>query len=291
MREKIILGTVQLGLNYGINNTKGKPSAQEAFDILKIAYDHGIKTLDTAEAYGNSTQIIGDFHKKFPEKKFNVITKLDAQVLLSKGDLFKKVKESCKTLNVDKIHGYMFHNFESFKKNSIFFEELLEAKEQGFINKIGVSLFSNFELNTILEEYSGIDFIQLPFNLFDNELKRKIHLEKAKNKNIEIHTRSVFLQGLFFKDFKELSKTLSPFKEPLELIHQISKESNIDLGYLALNYALEKEYIDHVLIGVDSKEQLNLNLKNLIGEKQIPHERVNEILIKNEELLNPTNWK
>lgn len=291
MREKIILGTVQLGLNYGVNNTKGKPSELEAFDILKIAYDNGIETLDTAEAYGNSTQVIGDFHKKYPNKKFNVITKLDARVLLSKGDLFKKVKESCKTLNVDKIHGYMFHNFVSFKKNAIFFEELIEAKKQGLIKKIGVSLFSNFELNTILEEYNDIDFIQLPFNLFDNELKRKKHLEKAKYKNIEIHTRSVFLQGLFFKEIKDLSNTLAPFKEPLELIHKISKESDINLGYLALNYALEKEYIDHVLIGVDSKEQLNLNLQNLKGEKQIPHERINDILIKNEELLNPTNWK
>jgi uncharacterized protein len=291
MIEKIILGTVQLGLNYGINNTKGKPSEQEAFDILEIAYDNGIKTLDTAEAYGNSTQVIGDFHKKYPKKKFNVITKLDAQVLLTKGDLYRKVKESCKTLNVDKIHGYMFHNFESFKKNLIFFEELLDAKKKGLIKKIGVSLFSNFELKTILEEYSDVDFIQLPFNLFDNELKRKEHLEKAKNNNIEIHTRSVFLQGLFFKDIKELSKILAPFKEPLELINEISKESNINLGYLALNYALEKEYIDHVLIGVDSKEQLNLNLQNLKGKKQIPHSKIDEILIKNEELLNPTNWK
>lgn len=286
----MILGTVQLGLNYGINNTKGKPSEQEAFDILEIAHDNGITTLDTAEAYGESTQVIGAFHKKYPNKIFNVITKLDAQFLLTKGDLYRKVKESCKTLNVNEIHGYMFHNFESFKKNSIFFEELLEAKKQGLVKKIGVSLFSNFELKTILKEYSDIDFIQLPFNLFDNELKRKKHLEKAKQKNIEIHTRSVFLQGLFFKDIKELSKTLSPFKEPLELIHEISKESDINLGYLALNYALEKEYIDHVLIGVDSKEQLNLNLQNLKEKKQIPHSRIDEILIINEELLNPTNW-
>ena len=291
MIEKIILGTVQMGLDYGINNTKGKPSEQEAFVILETAYDNGIKTLDTAEAYGNSMQVIGNFHKKYPTKIFNVITKLDAQVFLTKGDLYRKVNESCKTLYVDKIHGYMFHNFENFKKNSIFFEELLEAKKQGLVKKIGVSLFSNFELNTILEEYSDIDFIQLPFNLFDNELKRKKYMEKAKKMNIEIHTRSVFLQGLFFKDIKELSKKLSPFKEPLELIHGISKESDINLGYLALNYALEKEYIDHVLIGVDNKEQLNLNLQNLKGDKQIPHGRIDEILIKNEELLNPTNWK
>ncbi|MDB4325000.1 aldo/keto reductase [Flavobacteriaceae bacterium] len=290
MNSKLILGTVQLGLNYGINNTKGKPSEQEAFAILETAYDNGIKTLDTAEAYGNSMQVIGNFHKKHPTKIFNVITKLDAQVLLTKGDLYRKVNESCKTLYVDKIHGYMFHNFESFKKNLIYFEELLEAKKKGLVKKIGVSLFFNHELNTILEEYSDIDFIQLPFNLFDNELKRKKHIEKAKEMNIEIHTRSVFFQGLFFKEIDSIPLSIKPLKEALRNLEEIKNEFNMDIGSLALNYALEKKYIDFVLIGVESRKQLISNLELLDQSWVIPHKRIDEICIENEDLLNPSNW-
>jgi aryl-alcohol dehydrogenase-like predicted oxidoreductase len=75
MLNKLILGTVQLGVNYGINNSEGKPSLAKSFDILNMAYENGIRTLDTAEAYGNAQEVIGAFHEKYKDKKFQNLSK------------------------------------------------------------------------------------------------------------------------------------------------------------------------------------------------------------------------
>ena len=64
--SKLILGTVQMGLDYGVNNSSGKISNKESFEILSLAFSNGINILDTAEVYGNSHQIIGDFHYNNP---------------------------------------------------------------------------------------------------------------------------------------------------------------------------------------------------------------------------------
>ena len=75
MSNKLILGTVQFGLKYGINNTIGKPKKDEVLSLLKVAYNSGIRVLDTAEAYGNAHQLIGNYHKKQADFKFEIITK------------------------------------------------------------------------------------------------------------------------------------------------------------------------------------------------------------------------
>src|SRR5690606_21908250 len=131
-----------------------------------------------------------------------------AQHSLKSNELSSRISDNCKILNTDRLYGYMFHNYQSFKENTAFYNEVLQAKKSGLIEKSGISLYSNNEIEDIIENYSDFDFIQIPFNLFDNESKRKNILEKAKAANIEIHTRSVFLQGLFFKDHKDLPEKL-----------------------------------------------------------------------------------
>ena len=169
MIDKLILGTVQLGLNYGVNTTSGKPSLETAFNILNLAYDSGIRTIDTAEAYGDSQEVIGRYIKQIPNKKFKIITKLSANKILNKGELIKHIKATCNILNVQCLEGYMFHNYQSFKNNSFLYQELLDAKKEGIINKAGISLYTNEEIEDIITNYKNFDYIQFPFNLLDNE--------------------------------------------------------------------------------------------------------------------------
>ncbi|MEO8934457.1 MAG: aldo/keto reductase [Xanthomarina sp.] len=288
--SKLILGTVQLGLNYGINNKSGKPTLEKAFEILHTAFNNGIRTLDTAEAYGSSQEVIGKFQKENPEKKFRIITKLAANHSVKSNELIKHIGNSCKILNTDKLYGYMFHNYQSFKENTALYNELLLAKDLGLIEKAGISLYSNNEIENIIENYNNFDFIQIPFNLFDNESKRKIILEKAKAANIEIHTRSVFLQGLFFKDCKDIPEKLKPLAHYLETLESIKKSSGINTQTLALQYVLQKKYIDYVLIGVESVDQLMSNIELANSKESIPHEVIDAIQVKEENLLNPSNW-
>src|SRR5690606_41026588 len=114
MKHKLILGTAQIGLNYGINNFQGKIILEDALSILKYAYDERISYLDTAEAYGDAHLIIGEYHKQNPDSKFRIITKVPKSNTQS---LFLKVEEYIEQLAVEFIDVLMFHSFETFVNN------------------------------------------------------------------------------------------------------------------------------------------------------------------------------
>ena len=114
MISKLILGTVQFGLNYGINNSSGKMERDQVFELLDIAYDLGVKTLDTAEAYGNAHRIISNFHKQ-SKKRFDILSKYSSLNSDYPLDLVKRIQFHCLNFDVDYLEGYMFHSFEDFK--------------------------------------------------------------------------------------------------------------------------------------------------------------------------------
>ena len=291
MKSKLILGTVQFGLNYGINNTIGKLNEDQIFELFETAYDLGIRTLDTAEAYGNAHHIISNFHKQ-SRNKFNIISKYSRSSYDYPVDLVERIKVHCLNFSIDYLEAYMFHSFKDFMINIDKDAQVLDKiKDSGLAQKIGVSVYTNDEIEELLN-HKNIDLIQLPFNLLDNEYQRKNILEKAKKRNIEIHTRSVFLQGLFFKDIYTLDDCLLPLKKNLMELRLIVKNSNISMESLAINYAVNKSYVDKVLIGVDSIEQLRKNVKVTedIFDKSI-YRNVDYIQIENTNLLNPANWK
>jgi aryl-alcohol dehydrogenase-like predicted oxidoreductase len=284
--KKIILGTVQLGLSYGINNSKGKPTKNQAFEILEEAHKNGIKFLDTAAAYGDSEEVIGSFHSS-SQKHFSILTKFHAE-----GDdqISNLVSSALKRLNVPKLEVLFFHSYQDFKANPNILLDLLQEVKAGRINKIGVSVYTNQEIENLLD-FDDVKVIQAPFNLLDNESKRAETFKKAKAKGKEIHTRSVFLQGLFFKDTESLTETLSPLKTHLQKIANLAKASNLSVASLALNYALTKNYIDGVLIGVEDVQQLKSNIAAL--EENLPlkvSQEIDQIAVSNINLLNPAQW-
>ncbi|WP_277871394.1 aldo/keto reductase [Pseudotamlana carrageenivorans] len=218
------------------------------------------------------------------------MTKLAANTFVSKNQFLNHIKTNCKTLNVDHLYGYMFHNYHSFKEQEVLYPELLKARDKKIINKAGISLYTNEEIEDILINYSDFDFIQIPFNLFDNASKRKELLEYAKSKNIEVHTRSVFLQGLFFMQSKLLPEKLKSLKPYLEKLDVIKGRYNLTIETLALQYVLQKEYIEHVLIGVETSEQLMNNINITLKKQKVPHDIIDSFDISEIELLNPSNW-
>lgn len=290
MKNKLILGTVQFGLEYGINNYVGKPSDDEVKSILDHAYKQNVCFLDTAEAYGDSQERIGNYHKKV-KHKFNLITKYSSQIKLPPS-IRERVQHNLTTLNVDKLYSYMFHSYNDYKLyHSRFCEDLNAMVNEGLIEKIGVSLYTNEEALQVLKNES-IRLIQLPFNLLDNLNKRETVLTKANELGVEVHTRSVFLQGLFFKDLSLLSEKLKQLKPYLQSIRCLQEENNIKMQDLALNYAIKQELISKILIGVDSLVQLKENIDST--KTQLDNsimEKINEMDVKEIKILNPVNWK
>lgn len=273
---KLVLGTVQFGLQYGVNSA-GRPSEEAVKGILVEAAKGGIDTLDTSSAYGNSEEILGECTT--PDEGFKVVSKYPKGET-PVGEMFKG---SLNRLKVDNLYGYLLHHFEVYKNNPKVWEEFIALKEAGKVQKIGFSLYTPEELQFILDKKSPFDLIQVPFNIFD---KKFLPLMKEVHDNgVEIHVRSTFLQGLFFKDREMLPEKLKPMKKYLLQLDDFSKQSGLSISEIALNYNLQNPYIDGVLIGVDNVAQLQTNLASI---KDTPIDI--EIEVKEQELLNPVNW-
>ena len=276
MKSKIVLGTVQFGLQYGVNSA-GRPSEEAVKSILSEAAKGGITILDTSSAYGNSEDILGECIT--PDEEFKIVSKYP------KGEtsVAEMINRSLNRLKVKQLYGYLLHHFEVYKNNPKVWDKFVALKESGKVQKIGFSLYSPEELELILDKKSQFDLIQVPFNIFDKKflpLMKELH-----EKGVEIHVRSTFLQGLFFKDRETLPEKLKPMKKYLLQLDDYSKATGLSISEIALNYNLQNPYIDGVLIGVDNVSQLQMNLASV---KETPIDI--EIDVKEQELLNPVNW-
>jgi aryl-alcohol dehydrogenase-like predicted oxidoreductase len=285
---KLVLGTAQMGLNYGINNNSGQICFEDCIKIFKQAHIKGIEILDTAEVYGNAHQIIGDFHKHHPKIKFKVITKIPSDVAFEL--IHSKVLSYIKELNVDKIEVLMFHSYDCYKENKNNLKDLLDLKNKGYINHVGVSVYTNEQIEELLFE-DIISVVQLPFNLLDNYSLRGELINQLKNKEKTIHTRSAFLQGLFFKNVKDENSIVQQLQAELQLLQHIILKSNCTMEELALSYCLQQTDIDNVIIGVDSINHLESNINaSTYAIKEEDVDKINSIKIENVNLLNPSLW-
>jgi aryl-alcohol dehydrogenase-like predicted oxidoreductase len=283
--QKIILGTVQLGIDYGINNLTGKPGAEEAYNILQVAWDNGLRVLDTADAYGEAQRIIGHYHKQ-TGNHFVVNSKFKSNRLSIEEQLDKILDElGIKTLNI-----YFYHDFQDFTNSPDLLTDLNNLRKKGKFKKIGLSVYDKSEMELAINT-PAIDVIQLPFNLFDNINERGRLLVKAKENKKTVQIRSVYLQGLFFKSPETLPPKLVPLKNYLVKINEIAQQLHLSIEELAIGYVVQQPLIDEIIIGVENVRQLKNNIElfsnhyspALIGE-------VNKIEIAEQQLLYPKNW-
>ncbi len=286
--NKIILGTVQFGLNYGINNRTGKPTEETVFNILNLAYQKGISILDTADAYGDSINVIGSYHLSHTNR-FLVNTKFSK----NETPIYEQLINAITKLGIENVNTYFYHKFSDFVQYSEIGDELLDLKRKKLINKIGLSVYGNDQLEKALDT-EWIDVIQVPFNILDNYTQKGKLLEKAKKRNKEIQARTIFLQGLFFMSLSDLPIILKPLQPYLEKIRDISFKNKIEVEELALKYVINQSCIDNVIIGIDSSSQLERNTDCLLKNLELPVsvlKELNNLHLEFTDLLNPLNWK
>lgn len=286
--SKITLGTVQFGLDYGINNKTGQVSENEIKNILELAKSKKILFIDTAYLYGNSESRLGKATVA-DGIVFNIISKLPK---CSRDEVRDYFFESLKRLNINTIYGYLYHNFKTFLNDKSTFDELLTLKKEEKVKKIGFSLYYPSELENLFNENIPFDLLQIPYNLLDRRFEP--YFSELKNRGIEIHVRSIFLQGLFFKDHNELGNKLLAFKNFLIRLNEFAKKNDMHLDEIALGFALTNNFIDKVVVGIDNSEQLS---RLIAIEKNAPSKEVfsklNEFISREEipeELLIPSNW-
>lgn len=279
---KLALGTVQFGMNYGISNTAGQTNIEEVGEILKLAKSKGINTLDTAQGYGTSESVLG----QVGVEQFEVISKLNP-ISLNKVRVSLLVAESLKKLRITKLYGILFHNAESALKGPRAIEEIQQEKEKGSIGKWGYSVYTPKELEELLFAYDLPDIIQVPYNHLDNRFESL--MSELHEKGVEIHTRSTFLQGLFFMESEALPDFFNPVRSYLHSLQKNYHDQNTMASAL-LKWVVEKPFIDKVVIGVNNVRQLSSNVEGLLraehNELPTPQKVSDKILMPN---LWPTN--
>jgi aryl-alcohol dehydrogenase-like predicted oxidoreductase len=278
---KLALGTAQFGLNYGVTNQNGQVAIEEVKSILNFAKDNGIDTLDTASGYGNSEQVLG----KVGVDDCQIITKTTS---LKNGinGVIKGFYQSLESLNKKAVDGLLIHDINevSGKEFNDLFRKLNELKQQGLVNKIGFSTYTPEQVDFLLKNFD-FDIVQLPFNVFDNRLIQGGQLKSLKNKGVEIHARSIFLQGVLL-DFDNLSDYFLTWKDQFDAYQVIVSDSKLSLLEYALNFVLSVKEVDKVLVGVNNERQLKEIVQSIKSKSNINAYSVNDV-----NLLNPSLWK
>ncbi len=298
--EKLVLGTVQFGLEYGINNQNGKPDRKKSLEMLSFAYKKGITTFDTAFAYGDAEEILGEFLQNHNfNKKIKIITKLKPNVLseLETGKttydiIAANLNESLKRLKRTYVDGYLLHT-PAYINNKEVVVTLSKLKDQGLVRNIGVSIYEEEDAINAAK-IDEVDYIQIPYSIFDQRLDKTDFFKLAKKNGKKIFARSAFLQGLFFMAEEKIPSHLQNAKVYLRELDKIINKYNLTRQQAALTFSLKNKNIDYIVFGVDNQEQLKEDIS--IVEQNIDCEQcIKELKDKfiniEKNIIFPSLWK
>ncbi len=290
---KIVLGTVQFGMDYGVSNKLGQVKEKQVHDILEFAYKSGITVMDTAALYGESEKVLGRVAPDCDE--WNIITKTQSfkEEVIGKSQLDKlkiSFSESLSNLRKNQLHGLLVHSCDDLFKPGGFriFHYLEQLRSSGLVKKIGVSVYNSDQIDKLLDNFD-IDIIQLPVNLLDQRLIQSKHLKKLKEYGVEIHARTVFLQGLLLMPLHSLPPYFLPIQEILKKIEDKAQELSISRLELALGFIQSVDEIDKIVVGVNTLEQLHeiINATKI----HINKDEFFNLSINDQNYLNPSLWK
>tara|TARA_B100000029_G_scaffold263414_1_gene259595 strand:- start:13479 stop:14366 length:888 start_codon:yes stop_codon:yes gene_type:complete len=285
--SKLILGTAQFGDVYGISNKSGVLRKSEASKILKFSINNNIRYLDTSNEYKGIKKIL----EKSNLKNWKISMKISRKIFIKSNDekkfnlMFFKI---LKSLKQKKFEYFLFHHSSDLisKDGNRIYKFLLKLKRRGLINKIGVSAYSPNEIKKVLNKYR-IDVVQLPFNVFDQRLNNKNFLKKLKSMNIEIHARSIFLQGLLLLKEKELPRKFIKSKPHFKKWYNFLKRNNANALEECLKFVISNPNIDKYVIGVNSLADLK---GILLSRLNFTKQRLNSLKSNNLNLIDPRNW-
>lgn len=287
------LGTVQFGQRYGVSNEVGQPSDSDAAAILALAAESNVKWLDTAPAYGTSEEVLGrllNFDHSFkiitktPAFRKESLTAVDGRLL---GDSFKR---SLDRLRQTSLYGLLLHHSPDVIAQGV--EHLVEAaqrlQQDRLLDKFGVSVYTAEDIDVALERIQP-QIIQLPVSVFDQRLVRSGHLRKLKDHKIEVHARSLFLQGLLLMGPERAGDQFAALRPHLKRWQEEARRHSTTPLRLALAYARGLD-LDGAIVGVTSAAEL----RQILSDWQAPVPSGFDAAawaLTEERWLNPSLWR
>jgi aryl-alcohol dehydrogenase-like predicted oxidoreductase len=291
--SKMMLGTVQFGLSYGVANTSGKPSYETVRDIVKTAYENGVNCLDTSPNYGDSEELLG-----------RVITELglrDKMLVISKIEnigaenfsnsetekiIVESVENSLKRLKIIRLAACLMHIEQDIRYVGI----LQKLEQKGLIGGAGISLETDKYCKDVISE--GIKFVQLPYNIFDKRFDS--FLPEARKNGFKVFTRSAYLQGLLVMPEQNISPDLHVIIPVRRKLEKLAADAGMNMPELCMRFVLSNPAVTSVLTGVDNVKQLKQNIQ-LLDKGPLPDNLYQEVKaavpLLPENIIRPALWK
>lgn len=288
--KKLGLGTVQWGLPYGIANQQGITKPEAVTKLLNAARSHGIEVIDTASLYGKSEEVLGENEIE----AFKIITKTPsfAGPRITNADvtqLYEVFYRSLSLLKVKEVFGLLIHHADNLLISDG--EKLLTAmanlKKEGLIQKIGVSVYDGSQVDSVLKIFSP-DLVQLPLNVFDQRMLESGHLKLLKSRGVEIHVRSVFLQGLLLMPPNNVPSYFKPIYPLLARWSDAARAQGFTTHQAAIAFVKDLPYVDKVIVGLESIQQFDACLESFSSERKFD---ASGLACNDPVFVNPSMWK
>jgi aryl-alcohol dehydrogenase-like predicted oxidoreductase len=292
--SRLMLGTVQFGLPYGIANSGGQPSFEAIKDILSCAYEHGVNCLDTAASYGSSEEVLGRALEELGiSDRINIITKLNHLpdgLSVSQADAVveKSVLCSLRNLHLEVLPVCLFHLEQNFR----YMESLIKLRERGLVRHVGVSTVTTNAALTIIAS-GNVEALQIPTSILDRRFVNSGVCSEAGKRGLVVFGRSIYVQGLILLTDQETPFHLRAIVPVRSRLARIAEQAGMTLGELAMRYVLGISGLTSVLVGVDSIAQMRQNLEFFsrgplsADLKTAVHQAVPELP---ETIINPAFW-
>lgn len=285
--SRLALGTAQFGMDYGIANRSGQIGPGEAERILELALASGIDTLDTAVAYGEAERVLGEIGVS----AFRVVSKLpglDPEVSTENvaGWVRDAVEDSLGRLGISHLDGLLMHRPLELasEEGEVLAAALCDLRDEGLVIKLGVSVYRPEGIEVAAERLD-LDLVQSPFNVLDRRLHSSGWLERLDDSGVEIHARSVFLQGMLLMASRP--RWSNEWVDLWQAWDEWLAEHGVSPLAAALGFVTGFEEVDRVVVGVDSAVQLAEIVTAL--SRPVPDPPV-ELACNDEALINPARW-
>jgi len=293
-RSSLVLGTVQIGIPYGIANKTGQPDQAMATEIIRTAWENKIREFDTAQDYGVSEKVLGNALSDLGIcREAKVISKFDPKLdHLDAKVLNTALGKSLNLLKVPSLYAIMVHSEELLPLwNRGLGDIMRDIKRRGKVKKIGFSVYTPDRAIDALNT-AGVDLVQVPTNILDRRFEHAGVFDKAKEKSKTIYIRSVFLQGLILMNADEIPRNMEFARPVLEKVNSLTKELGMTRQEIALGYLKEKVPDAKLVVGADTPEQVRENRE--CWERKPPANLISLVSRyfgqTDEKILNPVEW-
>lgn len=287
---RLALGTVQFGLPYGVANTKGQVSYDQAEAMIGAMRTVGIDTIDTAIAYGEAETVLG----RIGISGFRLVSKVPSlrEPALAVDDwVVAQVEASLERLRVPRLGGLMLHSPDDLlgPHGSALARGLVRARDAGLADRIGLSVYSP-EQFALLADRLPLEIIQIPLNIFDRRFAETGWLDRLVSDDVEVHARSIFLQGLLLIPSERVPSKFAPFRTLIDGWHAwLGSDAAAGMSNVQACLAHVASYagISRLVVGADSLAQLQDIIE---ATSAVPLRSPNSLASHATPLINPAQW-